>query len=158
MTCQECELALAGEDRVAGVEEHLATCAACGEFAVELRSNAGAMLALAAESMPPVRRPQPVRWPARLTWVAAAAAIAAMILLTFAIPKERTPSRSRLTGGPAIAVNGMAPVLQMEPVKTHKPRRVPRKNVQPEILQVKMLTDDPSVVIYWQIESKKGTE
>jgi hypothetical protein len=147
MTCQECELALASEPEV-DASEHLAVCSACREFAAALRANSEAMLALAAEPMPAVRRVRPAHWP----WVAAAA-IAAMIVLMLAMPKESTPSRSRLTGGPAIAGHSTPPVPQIEPVRPRIARRAPKKNVQPQILQVKMLTDDPDVVIYWQVEN-----
>jgi hypothetical protein len=150
MTCQECELALASEEPSQECDEHLGACAACSEFAVELRSNSEAMLAFAAEPMPPVRRPQPVRWPTRLTWVAAA--VAAMIILSLIVVKPHGTVVTTIETTEPIAINA-APVIppQAAPVRPHIPRRAPKKNVQPQILQVKMLTDDPDVVIYWQV-------
>jgi predicted anti-sigma-YlaC factor YlaD len=56
MNCQECELALAGEERSlladGRVEAHMAECSACREFAVELRENSEALRAFSMESMP----------------------------------------------------------------------------------------------------------
>jgi hypothetical protein len=100
--------------------------------------------------MPPMRRPQPVRWPARLTWVAAAA-IAAMIILSLILVKPGGTVVTTIETTEPIATT--APVIppQAVPVRPHIPRRAPKKNVQPQILQVKMLTDDPDVVIYWQV-------
>jgi hypothetical protein len=149
MTCQECELALASEPEM-DASEHLAACSACREFAVELRANSEAMLALAAEPMPPARRVRPARWP----WVTAAA-IAAMIVLMLAIfnkSAERAPLRARLTDAPNPIASAPEIQMQVSPVRAHIPRRAPKKHVQPQLLQVKMLTADPDVVIYWQVE------
>jgi hypothetical protein len=157
MTCQECELLLARDDSSQAYDElsqecddHLARCAACREFAVELRANSEAMLSLAAEPMPALRRPQPVRWPTRLTWVAAAA-MAAMIILSLILVKPHGTVVTTIETTEPIATTSPVIPPQAAPVRPHIPRRAPKKNVQPQILQVKMLTDDPDVVIYWQV-------
>jgi hypothetical protein len=147
MTCQECELALASEENCDG---HLAECAACREFALELRANSDAMRALGVETMPVVR-PRLVRWPGVVA--AAGVAVAAMIAVVVMMPRKPVPI--------TIAKSVVEPVVSMAqetvPVKRHVRKRIV-KNGEPQLLQVKMLTDDPNVVIYWQIESKKGTE
>ncbi len=146
MTCQECELLLAGDERNAMADRHLSTCPACREFALDLRANSEALHAFASEPMPKVARPRPARWP----YVAATVAIAAVLILMLAIPqKQQAPQApiARITAPPA------APV---QPVIRHARKPVVRDK-EPQILQVKMLTGDPNVVIYWQIETK-GSE
>ena len=146
MTCQECELLLAGEERSVIVDEHLATCEACRDFELDLRANAGAMRAFSTDVMPAVARPNPVRWP----YVAAAVAIAAVLILMLAIPKKPQAPLAQIA---RITTPTMVPA---QPVIHHTRKRVIHHE-EPQILQVKMLTDDPNVVIYWQIETK-GTE
>jgi hypothetical protein len=151
MTCQECELALASEESVAGVDEHLAACAACGKFAVELQSNAGAMLEFASEPMPALQRPQRQQ----LGWWAA---IAAIVILGFVSSWAilRSPQRSTISSPPVpqmtSALGTSQPQSPSTPVSHRKVRRS-QKARKPEILQVKMLTDDPDVVIYWQVSN-----
>jgi hypothetical protein len=164
MTCHECELALAGE----AVEEcrdlidrHLAECAACREFAGELRANCEVFAAFSADPIPPVSisvtpRPRPVQW----QW---AAAIAAMLVLALTITfAKRSGHRIRPAADapvPQIAAVHEAPEPSLPaimPVRHRAPRRsrpTPAQSKEPHILQVKMLTDDPDVVIYWQIEN-----
>jgi hypothetical protein len=152
MTCQECELLLAGDQPSHECDGHLAGCAACRELALELSANSDAFRLMAAEPMPVVviRRPRP------LPWVAAAVAIAAMIVLMLAMPKPHADPVIK-PPTPIVRIEPSIPV-RPAPVIHQQIRRTPKKNVQPEILQVKMLTDDPNVVIYWQIENKKGSE
>jgi hypothetical protein len=149
MTCQECELLLAGDERTKIVEDHLAICAACREFALDLRANSEAMHALSTEGMPPVARPKPVRWP----HVAAAIAIAAVLILMLAIPKKPQAPLAQIASISPPTVTVDAPRIQ--PAAHHATRRA--VHTEPRVLQVKMLTEDPNVVIYWQIETK-GTE
>jgi hypothetical protein len=150
MKCQECELLLAGEERSANVDEHLAACADCREFELDLRANSEAMGAFSTEVMPPVARPKPVRWP----YVAAAVAIAAVLILMLATPKKPVVQPVPIARIAAPTVIADAPRIQ--PAVHRAPRRAVH-HTEPQILQVKMLTDDPNVVIYWQIETK-GSE
>jgi hypothetical protein len=198
MTCQECELALAGEDRIAMVEDHLAGCAACREFEVELRENSQALRALAMEPVPvglalgrtvaehgpaplrhaahgaaPLRhaahgaaRYQPAEW-----WGAVAAVLVIGFVSSWAMLRSRSASSHVLavpsariavpageqaapagawqaTRSPAPLKTAAAPVRHRAPNRSRS-----QENNEPRILQVKMLTDDPNVVIYWQIEN-----
>jgi hypothetical protein len=181
MTCQECELALAGEERGEErspvvdqhVQSHMAGCAACREFAMELRENSEALRAFAMESMPALPQVpfnasphrQQVAW-----WVG----VAAVLVLGFVsswmltgssmgrsqrIPVVTAPRQiaSISSGGPPQpnAVRDR-PAAEFRPSAAAIPHRGPSRSQQkdePHILQVKMLTDDPDVVIYWQIEN-----
>ena len=77
MNCQECEWLIASDEPSRSCDEHLATCVACRELAVELQANSEAMLSFAAEPMPSVWQPRRTRWPVYATW-GAAAGIAAL--------------------------------------------------------------------------------
>ena len=165
MTCQECELALAGDER--GVDEHLAVCSACREFAAELRENSVAMTAFALDAMPSVgvvraRRPL-------FVW----GAVAAMLVVGFASALVMRSSRQVQPAISSLALSTPGPestasTQQAEAPVPHRASRtasarqaeppVPRKKRQADpasqgILQVKMLTDDPDVVIYWQVSN-----
>jgi hypothetical protein len=204
MTCQECELALAGEEQgeerssvIDGcVEAHMAECSACREFALELRENSDALRAFAMETLPglkvlPQELPgvrhngQPGGRQGRQhgAWWAA---VAAVVVLGFVSSWAMLRSRSaRLSSPPVLSLKTppapMASAASIEqgaakqgvaeqgvaqailspagletvpsPVRRHVARRPQQALREPRILQVKMLTDDPDVVIYWQIEN-----
>jgi predicted anti-sigma-YlaC factor YlaD len=163
MTCQECELAL-GLDQ--NVDEHLAVCASCRELAEELRANAMAFESFADDPLPTVRyrvmaqirSRSSARRVMRWGWALAAAA---MLVVMFAVSRgtreqTRTPvqishvevplqNRERKGADTAdIASKQRAP----------RPKRI--HNGPTHVVSVKMLTPDPDVVIYWQIESEDG--
>jgi hypothetical protein len=159
MTCQECELALAGEERSESVDRHLTECAACREFAVDLRENCEVFAAFGAEAFRVERTPAVSR-PRRIQWQRAAAgmAIAAMLALALGL-RTFLPRTPRIQNVPA-PVTRVAVVEEPSPqirpavaaVRHRAPRPSPRRS-QPKILQIKMLTDDPDVVMYWQVEN-----
>jgi hypothetical protein len=172
MTCQECELGLASEDRSDLIDRHLAGCAACREFALELRVNGEVLGSFAREPMPAlpqglvIARPlrQQVAW-----WAAVAAVLVLGFVSSWAIMRTHRPSPHflPLSLAPAqIAGSGGAQAVPFHArqAETPAPRRTGAAPVrhrapkswqesEPHILQVKMLTDDPDVVIYWQIEN-----
>jgi hypothetical protein len=94
------------------------------------------------------------RW--RLGWVYAMA-VAAMVLLMAVWP--RSSKRVAVTVPPAPVV-AVAQVPRAEPLlpavrHRHRPRKVVVKAEKPaEPLVVKLLTDDPNVIIYWITDSK----
>ena len=159
MTCQECELALAGEERSESVDRHLAVCPKCREFAVDLRENCEVFAAFGAEAFrlertPAISRPGWIQW----QWAAAGMAIAAMLALALGLRTflPRSPRIQNVPAQPAQLAVVEAPLPQIRPVVAAVRHRAPRpspKRREPKILQVKMLTDDPDVVIYWQIEN-----
>lgn len=149
MTCQECELALASEDQV-DVSDHLAACAACSELAMELRANSQALREFANEPMPMVARPRPVRW--QWAAVAAIAAAAAMIAMVLFSPKPAAVVPPVIHDVAAMrSVDPVMPVVERAPLRSRL--KTPRKAREQEVLQVKMLTSDPDVVIYWQVSN-----
>ena len=183
MNCQECELALAGEERNLVVDQHVAAhmakCSACHKFALELRENSEALRAFAMESMPglkvsPRELPggapghqhgrQHVAW-----WAAVAAVLALGFVSSWAMLTSRS-SLSRVLPGPSArivvpagaqaapvgpwpATRSTAPLKTVPAPIRHRALSRSQPKDEPHILQVKMLTDDPDVVIYWQIEN-----
>jgi anti-sigma factor RsiW len=161
MTCQECELALAMEqNKVQNVDEHLAVCSACRALAEELRANAAAFESFADDPLPSVRHHVMAQVRSRsaarqvLRWGWAVAAAAAIVVATFLVrstaPEQTVPpvhvSQVQSRDGQGADAREIPP--------PPRARRTHRQLVQP--LMVKMLTSDPDVVIYWQIESEDG--
>lgn len=147
MTCQECELALAGEESNAVAEQHLEVCAACRELGEEMRANSAALRDMSSEVFPSGQRR--IRW----DWALAAAA---MLVLAFGLFRAH-PREVAVATPPQLKVPAPVPVIA--PAERAVIRRVHRRKPAPAgVLKVKMLTSDPSVVIYWLIETKEGIE
>jgi hypothetical protein len=193
MTCQECELALAGEEISPAVDErvgaHMAECSACREFAVELRANSEALRAFAMDSMPGLKvspglgaRPwelpgvrhtgqpggQHVPWWAAVAAVLVLGFVSSWVVLNRRSPHVPIPASVILPGLPAAQIASVSsgspqpsagrnrPRTRFRPAPASLPHLALSRSQQedaPHILQVKMLTDDPDVVIYWQIEN-----
>jgi hypothetical protein len=164
MTCQECELLLAREERNRAVELHLAECSECRVLAEEMEANAEALRSLRDEEMPVlvVRARRPVR---RWAWAAAAAAAVVILAATVSLRERETPpppSRIGKTSPPPIEFPQPPPGFARipaapspKPVRTPRPKPVEHAPLKEEPLVVKMLTPDPDVVIYWLIEPKE---
>jgi hypothetical protein len=163
MTCQECELLLAEDERTAAVETHLGECAECRALALELAANAEALKALRDHEMPALtlRAGRSVRH-----WVRAPAAAAAVVLLALGVsrldrkapgpaPEPAVETRPP-TVAPVVAPPAEPPALaRTRPSAARKQVAAPKPPPQEEPLLVKMLTPDPDVVIYWLIEPKE---
>jgi len=154
MTCPECELALAMEESRQEIDRHLVECAPCRALAMEIRTNSVALSAMAGDELPEVRfvvmaqiRDQ-TRTRRVMRWGWALAAVAAAVVILFELPREQT------IAPPPLRIAVIPPKIETPPVA---PKRVVREN-KTAPLTVKMLTGDPNVVIYWQIESKEGTD
>jgi putative zinc finger protein len=149
-------------------EGHLRECAHCREFAIELRVHAAWMREVhselpAATDFAAMRagvlerlesRRRPAAW--RLVWAGGLAAIAALVLLWF-----ETPRREPVRPAPqvAVAIPSVTTVENPPPRpaqrhhRTHRLRpKAPPEPSQP--LLVKLITDDPDVVIYWIVDPK----
>lgn len=160
MNCLECEAALGMEESSVGVEEHLAGCAECRGLAAEIRSNSAAFEAMGNEELPGVRGRVMARIQMRagLRWgwaLAAAAAVVVMIGMSRGWREERMaipPVKVASAPSESKVVRPDEKVVVL-PAVAHK-----KKVVRGRPLMVKMLTDDPDVVIYWEIGTKEGSE
>ena len=151
------------------VEAHLESCPGCREFAAEIRESQSALKELRmdfveesalhdvhAEVLHRLSIPRKaVAWP-RYT-------IAAMLLVGLwagwlwrartAAPPEAQP-RAAVIAPPRLVT---VPVLRQRPhTRIVKHRRPPAPAFQSEPLVVKMITDDPQVVIYWLVGQNGG--
>ena len=145
MTCAESELLMAGGETSAGLEDHLAGCAACQGLWSELAANRDALRAMGSEALPAV--PISIR-PAYPWWKWSSAAAAVLIMLGATWWATRPPKAPQITSV-NVTVTGIvqppAPAVAKAPVPM-----VPVANREP--LKIKMLTADPDVVIYWLID------
>jgi len=172
MNCREWEerIALhAGGDlphgEAAGTEAHLQDCPSCREFAAEMGVH-GAWMREVHRELPAAadfaavragvlkrleRKQRPAAW--GLVWAGGLTALAAMFLLLWH-SSRREPARP----APQVAV-ARSPVPTVENPLTRPARRRHRAHVvrpkqTPEPLLVKLITDDPDVVIYLVVDSK----
>lgn len=145
-------------------ERHLAECAECREFAATLKGDLSILRAAHSEPIEAARfaavrarvldRIQRQRRPAWwLPWVAVPLAAAAMLFVTFR-PRPVEPLPVALSLPPAPQIQPVEPAAEptAPPAPPRRPRRIrPKLNPRrpPEPLMVKLVTDDPNVVIYW---------
>jgi len=168
MNCSEWEQEIAVESESAELAEHLKACERCREFAQELEQNAAALREL---SIPPaafaavrqgvlseieVKNRRTMWW----TWSAvAAAACVAMICASYVLPRFQKPAAP----APVIAkINPPKIEWTPRPV-THRvhhkssgrslAQAAPVRKTEP-LAVVKMLTDDPNVIIIWLVDQK----
>jgi hypothetical protein len=167
MNCSDWELEIAGESESVALEEHLRVCARCRDFAGELELNRAALQAVAIHpaAFDAVRlrvldeiraKKQRGAW---WTWSAVAAAACVAMLCVAAMQTWKNPAPPK----PLIAVKN-PPRIEWTPtrlrpvVRTHHrfgPVSASAGPAQkPEPLVVKMLTDDPNVIIIWLVDQK----
>jgi len=123
MTCHDCELLLSQDKLPANVQDHLNGCAACRSLADEISANAAVLREFRDEVLP---FRAPVLMPAPRTSWKWAALVPVFIVLAAVLLRWN------------IRDTAVAP----------RPLHAATQNP----LMVKMLTSDPNVVIYWQIE------
>jgi len=175
MTCREYEpliaLYVGGDLDDREVERHLAECPDCRELLEDLRVSQAALRELAqvdAAFLSAVRsgvlerieRRRRSAWP----WIAALAAAAALVVAVLMAPqKPALIARAPVSGGADPLVRGRPPgrpamIAQTAPrPKRSRPggRLRTRGSAPPsEPLVVKMLTDDPNIVIIWLVEQR----
>lgn len=167
MNCDEELLAMhAGGDlsdaEAAVLEAHVAGCAPCRRLLAEFRELRAGTLALRGEDLPEMwpgvrealapRR----RVPAWVVLPAAAAAAMAALFFIFAekaVPPPAVPHIAAQSP-PAASPGGNPKLRRAVPVRrTAKP--LPRREPG-EPLIVKLVTDDPDIVIYWQVSETQG--
>ena len=158
------------------VESHLAACDACRKFAAEMRESQEALKALRTEFVDDAvllqvrtevlsaasHRQRVVAWP---RYAIAAGLVLAMMAGWLWQMRPMEP-KARLEPRP-IAANVFAPLLPVvvpapqarthtgvARVRRHRPQAAPVFKSEP--LVVKMITDDPQVVIYWLVDQNGG--
>jgi hypothetical protein len=160
MNCADFENRIAaGETGDPAVAEHVSTCSSCREFANDLAENAAALrsidvdaavyTALRARVMAAVEPKRRFGW---LWAVAATAVMTGMAVLWLSAPL-RLPDPPR----PAAVVYRIpapeTPVVHRVVATKKRKEQVGR----PVLLDaIKILTDDPNVVIIWLVDDKKG--
>jgi anti-sigma factor RsiW len=180
MNCSDWEerIALhAGDDlppaEAAGVERHLRECAGCQVLASGLQQSlallreahdeplaAAHFSAVRARVVAKLEKGRRPSWWRAWTYGLAAAAVALLAML--ALRPGRTPvavPTNRSLTFAALSPPGVAARKQAGGPPPHRraARGVVRANVpEPEPLIVKLVTDDPNVVIYWIADGKKG--
>lgn len=168
--------------QVPAVERHLRECAACREFLEGLRASQAALkeaagMPLDATAVESVRarvlervslgqmRPVFPRWKFAYGAVFAAALLAASVAWWQVEKKPRNEARALQPAPPAptrsqdsagLAAENGQPSVPVERQHRRKAGRVTktvrRKTFPREPLMVKLITDDPNVVIYWYVD------
>jgi anti-sigma factor RsiW len=155
----------AGEGR--RVELHLEACRGCREFAADLRESQAALKSLRSDFVKEavfeevragvlrnLSTPQRAGvWPRYV--------IAAMLLMGLGAGwLWLTQPAATLDVQPRAAVIASPPLVAMVPPLRVRPARVWRRRTRPafksEPLVVKMITDDPQLVIYWLVDQNGG--
>jgi hypothetical protein len=169
MNCRECQERIMLDAANAEVERHLETCAECREFRASLHEVLGLLeethdQALGDSQLAPVRdrvraRIASERRSWRPVWAGGAAAAAVFLMLWVGKRHERPateherPIASALPIAPRpAAVPAAVPKPKLR-ARVHRVRKVPPPPPA-EPLTVKLITDDPNVVIYWIIDAK----
>ncbi|MGE5569761.1 MAG: anti-sigma factor family protein [Rhodospirillales bacterium] len=155
------------------VDEHMAVCEACRDFAARLETSQSAVKdqrseAVDVEALEEIRRRVLARIAAeapapRFSWKPAYAAAAVLAVIAVVWISRREPVPPPPLPFPAASVPAPEPALRRashKPSPARKPRVRPPVDIprpepkpSPEPLLVKLETSDPNVVIYWIIES-----
>jgi hypothetical protein len=169
MNCGECQEKITLDAVTAEVERHLESCAECREFRASLHNVLGlledAHQQIGESQLAPVRERVRGRISAgRRRWVPAWAGgiAAAVILLTIWVARHESPASKNPPPIASVApvYPGPLPDPRGSEQSTPKPNRTtrvrkPAPKPPAEPLTVKLITDDPNVVIYWIIDGKE---
>jgi len=157
MSCAEWQVRIAGED--AAALEHAAACVECSAFARELAANRDALAGVAlseaaaaavrARVLSDIRRGRRWRW--AWAFVPAMAILTGVLLVPTSTTIERPPDLSaRLAPpAPAPAMDQVRPKLSPTRYKIRKRSQRPVMARTAPVHEIKLLTDDPNVVIIW---------
>lgn len=158
MNCSDWQMRIAAEDPAAA--EHVNGCDACREFASELSENAMALRSIVADAaaytamrarvMEAVQANRRSGW----LWGAGVAAATACIALFWLTATPRLPEAPRPQ---AITYRIAPPESHIAAVPRMVKHRVTR-TAEPKrpLTAIKLLTDDPNVVIIWLVDNKQG--
>lgn len=164
MTCREYEpliaLCVEGDLSDRDVELHLAGCSGCRELLEDLRASQASLKELTSVDaaflsvvrsgvLGKLENRRLRAWPLVLAF-----AIAAALILAIQAPPQKPVSPSGL------AVQEQPPSQPIEAAQAApRPKRIrpghrppARRSAPPELLVVKMLTDDPNIVIIWLVD------
>ena len=166
MTCREFEplIALYADLDAADarrVDDHLTDCGQCRQLLEDLQANQAALRDLASEPvdaelvatvrsrvMTRVGEQRRVVWP----WVAGLAAAAALVASLMAPPRKAVEQPRPAPRRVVIAEQTIEP--PPVPIPKRMVKRRATKPKQREPLVVKMLTDDPDIVIIWLVDQR----
>lgn len=163
MKCSEWEVQIAGEMESGTLQAHLRDCARCRQFAAEIAANREALGTFAVDPsalsvvrdrvMAELRKPR--RASARWIWPAAVAACLAILCGSLAWFRFSVPAPPKLVI--ALAQPPQYPLIvgARRQRLVHRRRQSTVERARTEPLVIKMLTDDPDVVIIW-IADQKG--
>ena len=163
-----------GPADAAQVERHLAECAGCQVFASGMRESlallreahgeepgAAAYAAVRARVIGELERRPMRRWFFGLAAVAAAVALLAVVWMRPTKHVERAHREAPVPQRAVVLPRSGAPERAIVPVMLPPPRRArPSRAALPSVkapdkpLVVKLVTDDPNVVIYWITDTK----
>jgi len=160
--CSDWEQEIAGERESAELVEHLEACERCREFAAEIEKNRAAVadVRIDAAAFTAVRqrvlseiqaqKRRSFRW----TWSAAAATVCIAVFSALYI--EQRP-QNFAAPAPLVARIDPPQGWMQKAIPTSSGRHIgkprPVQKTEP-VVAVKMLTDDPNVIIIWLVDQK----
>ena len=164
MNCSNWEVEIAGEAESDALRDHMLQCARCREFALEITANREALRTLAADPLAVIlvrnrvmaglsaRRQARIGW----TWPAAVAACLAILCASLALMRFPSPAPPK----PVVTL-ARPPIFPRVAEANQRPHTIRYRrastvaHAEREPLVIKMLTDDPDVIIIW-IADQKG--